>query len=423
MYDVIIIGGGAAGLMAAKFLSEHQKSVLLLEAKPGLGGRIHCIDSFSFDAQAGAEFIHGDLKTTLHLLKEAGLKKQKLKGKFCRVKNDKWTMDDEQVPHWNELIKSLYDCEEDTNVDTFLRTHLLHKKYNDSKEQFKKYVEGYDTADTKKANVFAIRKEMKNEDENQYWPVPGYHAMIGYLEKKCRENNVIIKTNEPVKKVNYGTSVEVITTLKRYTCKKIIIAVPLGVLQCNKSHANFIEFPAALKKYISAAKKIGNGNVIKFLLEFDTSFWLDEKFLKQKNISPPSYIFTDAKIPTWWTQYPSRKPLLTGWIGGPPSYKIKNYSENKLKQLAVESLASVFALPYEKINKNLKTFRAINWIKESHILGAYSYATVQTNKARSLLQQPVNDTFYFAGEYVVANSTATVDAALKSGADAAFKAL
>ena len=83
MYDVIIIGGGAAGLMAAKLLSESGKKILLLEAKDRLGGRIQRIENFSFPVEGGAEFIHGKLKTTFNLLKEAGLKKKWLREIFA----------------------------------------------------------------------------------------------------------------------------------------------------------------------------------------------------------------------------------------------------------------------------------------------------------------------------------------------------
>ena len=89
------------------------------------------------------------------------------------------------------------------------------------------------------------------------------------------------------------------------------------MLQCGADRKEFIDFPACIKEHITAAKKIGNGGVIKFLLEFDEAFWLDKKFLKEKNIPAPSYIFTDTIIPTLWTQYPSANPLLTGMAWWP----------------------------------------------------------------------------------------------------------
>ena len=43
MSNVIIVGGGAAGLSAAHLLSRTGKSVHILEARDRIGGRIHTI--------------------------------------------------------------------------------------------------------------------------------------------------------------------------------------------------------------------------------------------------------------------------------------------------------------------------------------------------------------------------------------------
>jgi monoamine oxidase len=423
MYDVIIIGGGAAGLMAAKLLSEAGKNILLLEARDRLGGRIHCIDNFSFLAQGGAEFIHGNLQTTLDLLKEAGIKKEKLKGNFCRVVKGKWTTNENIVPHWELLIKKLNACSENISVDDFLIKNFNAKKYEKLRNRFKKYVQGYDAADTKYASLLAIKKEMKHEDESQYRPGPGYHALVNYLKQICRAHNVVIKTNEAVTKISADNNIEVVTTSGKYTGEKVILAVPLGVLQSNKNSRSFISLPPYLNAYTKMLKQIGNGSVIKFLLEFDKAFWLDKDFLKTRNIAPPLYIFTDAKIATWWTQYPSKTPLLTGWIGGPPAFEMKDYSERRFKNLLIESLASVFFLPKPEIEKRLINYKVMNWSKEPYILGGYSYATLQTEKARQFLNQPCENTFYYAGEYLPENSSSTVDAALQSGIQAASQIL
>ena len=423
MYDIIIVGAGASGLMAAKILSANGKKILILEAKERLGGRIYRMEELSFPAEGGAEFIHGNLKTTFDLLKEAGLKKEKLKGNFCRVIKGKWSAEDDLVPHWDFLIKKLNECKEDITIDIFLEKFFSAKKYDTLKKQFRKYIEGYDAADPGYANVFAIRSEMKSEDEEQYRPAPNYTALINFLKETFLKNNGIIKTGEPVIKITSGTNIEVHTIAGKYFCKKLIIAVPVGVLQCRKNEKSYIDFPPFLKNYINAAKKIGNGGVIKFLLEFNTAFWLDKDFLEEKNIPAPSYIFANTIIPTWWTQYPSKVPLITGWIAGPSSYKIKNYSEKKFRNLVLESLSSVFTMPVIDLEKRLTNFKIMNWIKEPHILGGYSYSTLQTEKARQILQKPFENSFYFTGEYLAENSSSTVDAALQSGINVAHQIL
>jgi monoamine oxidase len=415
MYDIIIIGGGAAGLMAAKILSANHKKILLLEAKDRLGGRIYSVNNFSFPVEGGAEFIHGNLKTTFDLLKEAHLNTEKIKGTFCRVEKGRWTTDDHLITGWGLLIQRMKDCKKDISIHDFLDTFFKAKKYDELKNYFTKYIEGYDAANAVNTSVFAIRKEMEAGDGPQYRPKSGYHSLIKFLKEECLKNRGIIKTNEPVVKLSQNKNIEIFTSQKKYSCEKVICAVPLGVLQSIRKQKSFIDFPDFLKGHLSAAKKIGNGPVIKFLLEFDKAFWLDETFLKKKNISASSYLFTDTIIPTWWTQYPSQEPLLTGWIAGPSSYKIRNYSAKKFKQIVLESLSSIFTIPVCNLEKRLKNFRVINWINEAYILGGYSYPTLQTKKARKILQQPFENGFYFAGEYIPENSSSTVDAALLSG--------
>ncbi len=414
MYDIIIIGGGAAGLMAAKLLSEEGKSLLLLEAKDTLGGRIHRVEALSFPAEGGAEFIHGKLKTTFDLIKEAALKKEKLKGQFCRHEKGKWQTANELVPHWDRLLKKLKACKKDTTIDIFLAEYFHEKKYETLTIQFRKYIEGYDAADPKKASVFAIRKEMEDEDEDQFRPVPGYYALINFLKETCLKNRVDIKTGEAVIKIIKEESIEVSTILGKYHCTKLIVAVPLGVLQCGKNEKSFINFPSLLKNYINAAKRIGNGGVIKFLLEFDEAFWLKKDFLKERGIPAPSYIFSDTTIPTWWTQYPSKMPLLTGWIGGPASYKVKNYSEKRFRGVALQSLSKLFSMPEKELEARLKKMKVMNWNKEPYFLGAYSYPTPETGTAQELMREPFENAIYFTGEYVAENSSSTVDAALRS---------
>ncbi len=162
MKDVIIVGGGAAGLLAAKMLSAKGKKVLLLEAKDILGGRIHTNENtFSSPAEGGAEFIHGNLYLTKKLLKQAGLAFTKVRGNMYNFKKGNFFTEENGVDGWDLLIKRLKKLKEDITVKQFLDKYLPGEEYNEIKEAFKNYVQGYDAADTNLASAISIREEMK----------------------------------------------------------------------------------------------------------------------------------------------------------------------------------------------------------------------------------------------------------------------
>lgn len=59
--DILIVGAGAAGLTAARELSFSKHSVIVLEARDRIGGRIntHFGPDSTAPLELGAEFVHG----------------------------------------------------------------------------------------------------------------------------------------------------------------------------------------------------------------------------------------------------------------------------------------------------------------------------------------------------------------------------
>jgi monoamine oxidase len=72
--DVLIVGVGAAGLIAWRELHSAGLHVVVLEARDRIGGRILTDHSTSSPIELGAEFVHGKPKAIWPILEKARLK-------------------------------------------------------------------------------------------------------------------------------------------------------------------------------------------------------------------------------------------------------------------------------------------------------------------------------------------------------------
>jgi monoamine oxidase len=148
--------------------------------------------------------------------------------------------------------------------------------------------------------------------------------------------------------------------------------------------------------------------VIKFLFEFRKPVW-------EGTLQNAGFIFSDALVPTWWTQLPSAYPLLSGWLSGPATLTAPR--GDKLADMALQSLAYLFRTSPETIMSELRALEIVDWSRDPFSFGAYAYKTPYTAAALDLLTTPVYDTIYFAGEaFNVGSEMGTVEAALQSAA-------
>ena len=88
--DVLVIGGGVAGLAAARQLTHAGLRVALLEARDRLGGRIYTHQTADYPVEMGAEFVHGRPREILSLAVDAAASIVPVQGNFCRKANGSW---------------------------------------------------------------------------------------------------------------------------------------------------------------------------------------------------------------------------------------------------------------------------------------------------------------------------------------------
>jgi monoamine oxidase len=426
--DILIIGAGAAGLMAAQKLAKAGKKVTVLEARDRCGGRIHTIDKESFfkHVELGAEFIHGDLPVTLNLLKEAGISYHPATAEMWHYQNGRLNKEEVFIEEWDVLTDRLNKLKYDTSIEAFMEKQFRGKKYDSLKSSVRKFVSGYDTADPAKASAFALRKEWESDDGDANYRINGgYGAIIKYLEQECKASGGLINLNSSVNDIHWqaGAAKAVTTDGTVYEAKQIIIALPLGVLQADRDEKGAVTFHPAIPEQGTAINAMGYGAVIKILLEFKDAFWTDRisEELANESLKNMGFLFSE-EVPTWWTQVPQSSKVLTGWIGGPAAAEKKNIPELEILRLSLQSLAKIFNRDIDNLRNKLIAFSVANWTTEPYTRGSYAYDTIAAPQARKVLNMPVDNTLFFAGEYLYeGNIMGTVEAALTSGLEVAGK--
>src|SRR5438552_10258891 len=271
--NFLIVGAGAAGLMTARELVRAGKRVTIVEARDRCGGRIYAlpIQEFGYEAEGGAEFVHGAATVTRALMREAGLSLLLRAGTRWSTRTGALMPDEPSFPYWDRFYETLGAATVDVPIADFLETHFADRQYDRLRRAITRTVEGYDAADPRRASTLALRDEWMARDEGQHGRIAGgYGALIEHLESECRGHGAAIHLGACVTAIDEARGG--ITARGHddaiFEADAAIITAPLPLL-------SEIALPSAARERVAAAADIGFGNVVKILLRFATKWWVD----------------------------------------------------------------------------------------------------------------------------------------------------
>jgi len=410
MHDVIVVGAGAAGLMAARELTRAGKQIVVLEASHRVGGRVLTLfeERAGVPIELGAEFVHGDAPTTTRLLDEARLATVPVSGEHVRSDDGELSP---QGPIWKRMSRVFALMSKrrktDRSFQEFLDTRPGGARLARDRELADAFVQGFDGADP---TLISERSLAEQGDPTEGAAtarrvVNGYAALIVHLD---REVSSFVRLNCRAQSIEWGDAgVRVVdATGTTHSARAVVIALPLPMLQDGALHIE-PEIPTLR----NAANRLVMGHVARTCVVVRERFW-EEKTQELSFVHAPRRPLT-----VWWTQHPIQAPVLVGWAGGPAAQQLTR--SGTLEEVVLAELAHVFRMRRARTESIVESIHWHDWSSDPLVRGAYSYVGVGGVSAPRTLARSIAGRVFVAGEAADAESGGTVEAALASGERAA----
>lgn len=207
--DMIIVGAGIAGLAAASELARSGVSVLVLEARDRIGGRILSARdaTCNVDIPLGAEFIHGITEEIWRPLEKNGIG-------ITEVEGTDWCVEDGELKRCEFLsqVESILEKMDDSQPDESFLDFFNRQPANTAEQQRAKkralsYVVGFNAADPSRVGVHwlvdEMRAEAKSQGDRSFRPEGGYGELVEIFRRQALANVPEIETATIVERVTW----------------------------------------------------------------------------------------------------------------------------------------------------------------------------------------------------------------------------
>jgi monoamine oxidase len=426
--DALVVGAGAAGLMAAAHLSAVGRSVRVLEARDRVGGRILTIrpDGARGPVELGAEFVHGEAPRTRRLLAEGHAAVLPVVGDAWRAEGGRIEPGD-QVWAAIERVLGRLDPKRapDRSFADFLRAQGARLPARDA-EAARAFVEGFYAADPALASERALAGEGVQAAADSARVPDGYDAVIRRLRELVGMEHVV--TGRVVRRVLWERGRARLETVRTdgaapqlLEARAVIVTVPLALLKSSGAGGH-IRFDPPLVDVERALEDVAMGPVVRVTLALRQAPWPGLVPSAPGGAGAPSFLHTPGHaFNAFWPATPPARAVLVAWSGGARSRALPAEAR-PLAELALAELAAATGADGARLTRALGGAWSHDWRADPYSCGAYAYVTVGGVDAPTVLARPIADTVFLAGEATDGERIGTVEGALASGERAALAA-
>lgn len=400
VYDVVVIGAGAAGIGAGRRLAKAGVSFLIVEARARAGGRAWTAEHGGHPLDLGAGWLHSADRNVMVAIGESlGFTINRTEAPWQKQTAAHGMSADEQAAFGRAFsqFEARIDLEAEADGARAASFYLEPDgRWNALINAVFSYISGA------ALDEIDARDYARYEDTGRNWRArEGYGALIA----ACARGLPIWLECEARAIDHAGASLRIATTRGDIEAKRVIVTVPPWAL-------SQIAFTPTLQEKIALADSLplGAAEKLYFTLAQPEEFPADGHLFAR----------TDAVDTGSYHLRPMGRPLIEVYFGGALARGLAEAGSEAMSDFAKQELAALLGASFPA---RLTTLAASAWTRDPWARGSYSFARPGAAEARAQLAAPHEGRLFFAGEATSRARYSTVHGAFETGYDAAEAAL